>query len=220
MEASLLHLSSFVANSFCDLVRPIESHSRKNIRKNTVGPNEFTDFENFGFEHPRRCKTMFHVNSAKTPRYRYYVYSQHLAAGARTPWGMYLWQGHPSRPWPRIVCTSRAKKQNNLKERQHCQPICSRQAEPKRFAMDAACDNTRSWHDKGPQSKPWRGSTSTFAPEDKPKSLTQRHPVWETNALQTKRKEAWLTSGSQRQTQKKYIAIGSQNLNQLINQVN
>ena len=66
----VFHLSSFVANSFCDLVQPTESHSRKNIRKNTVGPNKFTDFENFGFEHPGQFKTMFFVNLAETPRYR------------------------------------------------------------------------------------------------------------------------------------------------------
>ena len=43
-------------------MRPIESHNRKNLRKNTVGPNEFTDFENFGFEHPGQFKMICHVN--------------------------------------------------------------------------------------------------------------------------------------------------------------
>ena len=81
----MVHLSSFVANSFCDLVRPIESHSRKNFRKNKVGPNEFTDFEDFGFEHTRQFKTIFHVNLAETPRYRYYSYSQHPLQGSASP---------------------------------------------------------------------------------------------------------------------------------------
>ena len=50
----------------------------RSFLENTVRPNEFTDFENFGFQHPGPCKMIFHVNLAKTPRYRYYAYNQPL----------------------------------------------------------------------------------------------------------------------------------------------
>ena len=47
-----------VAHLFCDLTPPIESHMRENNGKNTVGPNEFTDFEKFEVEHPENTKTV------------------------------------------------------------------------------------------------------------------------------------------------------------------
>ena len=35
---------------------------RENFGKNTVGPNEFTDFEKFGLENPDPIKTIFATN--------------------------------------------------------------------------------------------------------------------------------------------------------------
>ena len=46
--------------------------------KNTVGPNEFTDFEDFCVEHLQPCKTMFHKTLIETPRFQYYSYNQPL----------------------------------------------------------------------------------------------------------------------------------------------
>ena len=40
---------------------------RENNGKNIVGPNEFTDFENFDVEHPNRIKTSFVTNSPNHP---------------------------------------------------------------------------------------------------------------------------------------------------------
>ena len=54
-------------NSFCDLAPPNESHMRENFGKNTAGPNEFTDFEKFGLEHPDSPKTMFAMNWPNHP---------------------------------------------------------------------------------------------------------------------------------------------------------
>ena len=59
--------SSGAANSFCDLAPPNESHMGENNKKNTVGPNEFTDFEQFGIEHPDRIKTMLAINWPNHP---------------------------------------------------------------------------------------------------------------------------------------------------------
>ena len=40
---------------------------RENNEKNTVGPNEFTEFEQFGFEHPDFTKTIVATNWADHP---------------------------------------------------------------------------------------------------------------------------------------------------------
>ena len=40
---------------------------RENYGKNTVGSNEFTDFEQFGLERPDRTKTIFATNWANHP---------------------------------------------------------------------------------------------------------------------------------------------------------
>ena len=58
---------SAATNSFSDLTPPNESHMRENYGKNTVGPNEFTDFEQFGLEHPDFIKTIVATNSANHP---------------------------------------------------------------------------------------------------------------------------------------------------------
>ena len=54
----LFILSPGVAHSFCDLAPPSESHMRENNWKNTVAPNEFTDFEKFDIEHLDPLKTI------------------------------------------------------------------------------------------------------------------------------------------------------------------
>ena len=40
---------------------------RENNEKNTVGPNEFTDFEHFNREHPKGTKTIVATNWANHP---------------------------------------------------------------------------------------------------------------------------------------------------------
>ena len=40
---------------------------RENNGKNTAGPNEFTDFEQFGLEHPDSIKTIVATNWANHP---------------------------------------------------------------------------------------------------------------------------------------------------------
>ena len=40
---------------------------KENNAKNTFGPNEFTDFEKFTFEHPETTKTIFATNSPNHP---------------------------------------------------------------------------------------------------------------------------------------------------------
>ena len=67
MTRSQFPPSSGATNSFCDLAPPNESHMRENNGKNTAGPNEFTDFEQFGFEHPDRTKTIVATNWANHP---------------------------------------------------------------------------------------------------------------------------------------------------------
>ena len=42
-------------------------HARKPWEKNTVGPNEFTDFEKFDVEHPENIKTIFGTNWPNHP---------------------------------------------------------------------------------------------------------------------------------------------------------
>ena len=61
---ALFQPSAFVTNSFGDLIGPIESLDRKNYVQITVGPNEFTDFEKFEFEHRSLIKTSFATNPA------------------------------------------------------------------------------------------------------------------------------------------------------------
>ena len=63
----LVQSFGFVTNSFGDLITRIESPGRENCRKNTAGPNEFTDFEKFKVEHRRRPKTISLSNSAQHP---------------------------------------------------------------------------------------------------------------------------------------------------------
>ena len=46
---------------------PNESHMRENNWKNTVGPNEFTDFEKFLVEHTDSTKTIVATNWANHP---------------------------------------------------------------------------------------------------------------------------------------------------------
>ena len=67
MTRSLASTSSGATNSFCDLAPPNESHMRENYKKNTVGPNEFTDFEKFPVEHPDRIKTILATNWRNHP---------------------------------------------------------------------------------------------------------------------------------------------------------
>ena len=62
MARSLASTISGATNSFCDLTPPNESHIRENNGKNTAGPNEFTDFEQFGLEHGDRTKTIVATN--------------------------------------------------------------------------------------------------------------------------------------------------------------
>ena len=59
--------SSAVTLLFGDMTPPIESHMRENYGKNTVGPNEFTDFEKFEVEHPENTKTILATNSPNHP---------------------------------------------------------------------------------------------------------------------------------------------------------
>ena len=40
---------------------------RENYKKNTVGPNEFTDFEQLGLEHVDRTKTILATNWPNHP---------------------------------------------------------------------------------------------------------------------------------------------------------
>ena len=67
MTRSQFPPSSGAANSFCDLAPPNESHMRENFGKNTVGPNEFTDFEKFRVEHPDPPKTIIDTNWSVHP---------------------------------------------------------------------------------------------------------------------------------------------------------
>ena len=43
------------------------NRERENNGKNTVGPNELTDFEKFDVEHPETTKTIFTTNSPNHP---------------------------------------------------------------------------------------------------------------------------------------------------------
>merc|ERR1712115_486594 len=56
-----------VTHLFGDMTPRIESHMRKNNKRNTVGPNEFTDFEKFEVEHPENTKTILATNSPNHP---------------------------------------------------------------------------------------------------------------------------------------------------------
>ena len=67
MTRSLVPAISGATNSFSDLTPPNESHMRENNWKITAGPNEFTDFEQFGLEHPDRTKTIVVTNWANHP---------------------------------------------------------------------------------------------------------------------------------------------------------
>ena len=67
MTGSLAQERFFATNSFCDLAPPIESHMRENNGKNTAGPNEFTDFEQFNREHTENIKTMLAMNWPNHP---------------------------------------------------------------------------------------------------------------------------------------------------------
>jgi len=49
---------------WCDQTKAI---AEKHFRKNTVGPNEFTDFENFDFEHTPQPKRFFMLIYPKHP---------------------------------------------------------------------------------------------------------------------------------------------------------
>ena len=64
---SLFILSSGVAHLFRDMTPPIESHMREKHGKNTVGQNEFTDFEKIELEHPENTKTILATTSANHP---------------------------------------------------------------------------------------------------------------------------------------------------------
>ena len=67
MTGSLVPESSAATNSFCDLAPPNESHVQENYGKNTVGPNEFTDFEKFELEHIKGPKSIHVSTSAEHP---------------------------------------------------------------------------------------------------------------------------------------------------------
>ena len=67
MANPVFHFNVFVSNSFGDLAVPIESLDRENQRKNTAGPNEFTDFEKNEIEHPKRTKTILATTWAEHP---------------------------------------------------------------------------------------------------------------------------------------------------------
>ena len=67
MTRSLAQASAGATNSFCDLAPPNESHMRENNGKNTAGPKEFTDFEQFRLEHPDSIKTIVATNWANHP---------------------------------------------------------------------------------------------------------------------------------------------------------
>ena len=62
----LVQVTGFVSNSFCDLVQST-AITEKQLRTNTLKPNEFTDFENFVFEHPRCPKTILDMTFAERP---------------------------------------------------------------------------------------------------------------------------------------------------------
>ena len=64
---SLFPPSSGVTHLFGDMTPRIESHMRKNNERNTVGPNEFTDFEKFEVEQPDGPKTILATNSPNHP---------------------------------------------------------------------------------------------------------------------------------------------------------
>ena len=59
--------SSGVTHFFDDMTPRIESHMREKHGKNTVGRNEFTDFEKFTLEHPPRIKTILATTSTNHP---------------------------------------------------------------------------------------------------------------------------------------------------------
>ena len=67
MTRSLASTISGATNSFCYFAPPNESHVRENNGKNTPGPNEFTDFKQFGLEHPDFTKTIVATNWANHP---------------------------------------------------------------------------------------------------------------------------------------------------------
>ena len=71
MANPLVQSSDFVSNSFGDLATRIASIDRRNLRKNTARPNEFTDFEKFKVSHPK-FENDFSHDFGRTSRYRYY----------------------------------------------------------------------------------------------------------------------------------------------------
>ena len=97
---TLFQSFGFVTNSFGDLVTRIESYDRENFTKNTVGPNEFTDFEKFKVEHRRRPKTISWSNSAQQPGTGITLQlTPHTTAVTHTSAGGVHWQeSSPSRP--------------------------------------------------------------------------------------------------------------------------
>ena len=63
----MLRVSAGATNSFSDLATAIEKPNRGQYRKNIPGRNEFTDFEQFGVEHPPRIKSILAIHSANYP---------------------------------------------------------------------------------------------------------------------------------------------------------
>ena len=66
-HGSLFVPSSGVTHLFGDMTPRIESHMWENNGKNTVGPNELTDFEKFDVEQPDGPKTILATNSPNHP---------------------------------------------------------------------------------------------------------------------------------------------------------
>ena len=63
----MVSVSAGGTNLFSDITTGIESPNRGQYRKNTPGRNEFTDFEQFGVEHPPRIKSILAIHSANYP---------------------------------------------------------------------------------------------------------------------------------------------------------